>query len=223
MNNKKGIINEYTFHFNLDQLRKFQKMEVLVDKMAFFIKFLKINYDTESISFDFESFNNFNEDLWINDMNKYNFKELKNYKVISEDKKIEEISSLDDVSVMKIYKGIKKHIRIKIEIKYPLILMKGLDEFGFKTTETINVEHHVEKAINKKIIFNSLDLTKHVINILKEYNFCRKSFASKRNVRKKTNRQKKNTLRENANLTEKLINTETPSIISGAVLNLKEE
>ena len=71
INKKEGITKEYTFHFNLDQLRKFQIMEALVDKLSFFIKFLKINYDNESISFDFESFNAFNEELWIKDMNQY--------------------------------------------------------------------------------------------------------------------------------------------------------
>ena len=171
INSKKGITNEYTFHFNIDQLRKFQKMEVLVDKLSFFIKFMKINYDNESIIFDFPSFNDFNEELWIKDMKKYNFKYLKNYKIIYEEKKIEEGPPTDDISIMKIYQGLNKNIQIKIEIKHPLILMKGLDDYGFKSTEKINVNYKVEKILSKITINNSLDLTKQIINILKEMIF----------------------------------------------------
>ena len=105
-------------------------MEVLVDKLSFFIKFLKISYENESISFDFESFNEFDETLWIKDMKKYNFKYLKNYQVIYEEKKIDENAPDDDVSIMKIYKGINNRaecgelIQAYNEIIYYLIKSK---------------------------------------------------------------------------------------------------
>ena len=223
INTKKNITNEYIFHFNIDQLRKFQNMEVLVDKMSFFIKFLKINYDNESIYFDFESFNEFDESLWIKDMKKYNFKYLKNYKVIYEEKKIED-NVQDDVSIMKVYQGINKNIQIKIEIKYPLILMKSLDEYGFKTSEKINIEYKIEKILSNLTINNTLDLTKQIINILKAHNFCRKDYAAKRNERKKTmNKQKKNTYKENTIQNEKLNNFENSSASLDIVPDLKED
>ena len=223
INTKKNITNEYIFHFNLDQLRKFQNMEVLVDKMSFFIKFLKINYDNESIYFDFESFNEFDETLWIKDMKKYNFKYLKNYKVIYEEKKIED-NVQDDVCIMKVYQGINKNIQIKIEIKYPLILMKGLDEYGFKTSEKINIEYKIEKILSNLTINNTLDLTKQIINILKAHNFCRKDYIAKRNERKKTmNKQKKNTYKENTIQNEKLNNFENSSGSLDIVPDLKED
>ena len=196
INKKEGITKEYTFHFNLDQLRKFQIMEALVDKLSFFIKFLKINYDNESISFDFESFNAFNEELWIKDMNQYYFKYLKNYKTVYEEKKIEEYK-LDDVSYMKVYQGTNKNVKIKIEAKFPLILMKSLNELGYKNTEKISVNYKVEKILSNIKIYNTLDLTKQVINILKDNNFCRRGYGSQRNIRKKTNRLKKNTFKDN--------------------------
>lgn len=192
INTKKEITNEYIFHFNIDQLRKFQKMEVLVDKLSFFIKFINVNYEQETISFDFDSFNAFNENSWIKDMNKYNFKYLKQYKIIYEEKKIEENQCKEDSAMMKIFQGIKKHTQIKIEVKCPLILMKALDEYGFKNIERINIDYVVEKKLSTLTINNSLDLTRQIINILKEYNFCRPTHISKRNVRKKTNRQKPN-------------------------------
>ena len=198
-------------------------MEVLVDKMSFFIKFLKINYDNESIYFDFESFNEFDESIWIKDMKKYNFKYLKNYKVIYEEKKIED-NVQDDVCIMKVYQGINKNIQIKIEIKYPLILMKGLDEYGFKTSEKINIEYKIEKILSNLTINNTLDLTKQIINILKAHNFCRKDYVAKRNERKKTiNKQKKNTYKENTIQNEKLNNFENSSGSLDIVPDLKED
>ena len=148
MYKKKGITKEYTFHFNIDQLRKFQIMEDLVDKLSFFIKFIKINYDTESISFDFESFNAFNEEMWIKDMNQYNFKYIKTYKTIYEEKKIEEYP-VGDISHMKVYQGINKNIKIKVEAKFPLILMKSVNELGYKNLEKISINTKVESILSK--------------------------------------------------------------------------
>ena len=184
---------------------------------------MKINYENETITFDFVSFNDFNEDLWIKDMKKYNFKYLKNYKIIYEERKYEEGPPVDDVSIMKIYQGINKNIQIKIEVKYPLIIMKGLDDNGFKTTEKINVNYKVEKILSKITINNSLDLTKQIINILKDNNFCRYASQTKRNIRKKTvNKQKKNTFKDNVIFNEKL-NNENSSGSLGIVPDLREE
>ena len=220
INNKKGIRNEFTFHFNIDQLRKFQTMEVLVDKLSFFIKFIKINYDNETISFDFDSFNSFKENLWIKDMKKYNFKYLLNYKIIKEENKVEEIPENDDISIMKVFKGIKKHIQIKIEVKCPLILMKSLDDFGFNNSEKIYINPKVEKLLNHLTIINSLDLTKQIITILKENDFCRKDL-SKKNQRRKTNRQKKATFKENTSYNEKLNNFESSGKFLGIVPDIE--
>lgn len=205
INIEKNIINEYTFHFNLDQLRKFQIMEALVDKVSFFIKFLKVNYEQESISFDFESFNSFNEILWIKDMNKYNNQFIKYYKTIYEEKKNEEIPHGNDVSVIRIIPGMLKNTKIKIEIKYPLIIMKALDEFGFKTTEKVNVDNKVEKIMSNLSIKNSLDLTIQLINTLKDNNFCRRLYISNRNniIKKSTSKGRPILLKDNGILKQK--------------------
>ena len=220
INTKKGVENEFIFHFNIDQLRKFQVMETLVDKLSFFIKFMRVNYDNESISFDFDSFNAFDESIWIKDMKKYNFRYLIKYNQINEENKFEENYESDDISIMKVFKGINKYIQIKIEVKCPLIIMKGLDESGFKTTEKINIYYKIEKQLNDLVISNSLDLTKQIIKILKENNFCRKPNLYKRYVRKKTNRQKKATYKENA-YNEKLINFESSGKFLGIVPDLE--
>ena len=131
--------------------------------------------------------------------------------------------TLSDVSYMKVYQGITKNIKIKIEIKFPLILMKTLNQLGYKNTEKISVDNRVEKILTKITIHNALDLTKQVINILKENNFCRRVFGSQRNIRKKTKREKKNTFKENTIYNEKLSNFENSYGSLGIVQDLKEE
>ena len=176
------IYNEYTFHFNLDHLRKFQIMEIFTDKLSFFIKFLKIDYENKKISFDFDSFNEFNEFNWIDNFNKYNFNNIN----LSHQKNSNHIPKMVDE-----FPGINKGTKIKIEIKCPLILMRALDEFGFVTTETVNVDYRVEKILSKIIIHNSIDLTRQLVTILRDNNFCRKVHKSRRALNKKTSKRKK--------------------------------
>ena len=200
INTERVTINEYTFHFNLDQLRKFQLMESLEDKLSFFAKFANINYEKESISFNFEAFNSFDVSKWVEDVNKYNSKYFNNWKPSYEENKIEDVPLPDDVRMMRVFPGLVKNTKIKIEIKCPLIIMKALDEFGFKATEKVNVDYNIEKKIsNLEDINNSLELTKQLLNILKDNNFCRRVYISNRNnlVKYSTSKEKQITIKDN--------------------------
>ena len=202
INLNKNTCKEYTIHFNVDQLRKFQILEMFVDKISFFLKFLKINYENESMSFDFESFNAFDEFKWVKDYNKYNYNLV--YKSLAEDKSVDNNKKLLDPKIEEEFPGKKEGTRIKIEIKYPLILMKALDESCAITAESVNVDHRVENILRKIVIHNSIDLTRQLVNILKDNNFCRKVYVLRRGIsrRNKTKRfQKSNKL-----LPTKLIN-----------------
>ena len=44
----------------------------------------------------------------------------------------------------------------------------------------------VEKILSQLIIYNPLDLTKQIINILKENNFCRIGGSPKKSIKRKT-------------------------------------
>ena len=189
------IYNDYTIHFNLDQLRKFQIMEFFVDKLSFFIKFLKIDYEQKSVSYDFESLEGFNELNWIKDFTKYNV----NYMNMLVKKIQNQNSHFPKMSGE--YTGLKKGVKIKIEIKCPLILMKIIDNNGFLTTESVNVDYRVEKILKDIIIHNSIDLTRQLVNILKDNNFCRKIYVSKRTNKKSGTKKKKmmNKLNEKSN------------------------
>ncbi len=86
----------------------------------------------------------------------------------------------------KIFKGLANNTQIKIDVKCPLIYMEALDESGYKSLEKINVDYKVEQILSKLTIDNPLDLTKQLINLLKENNFCRPTYVSKRSVKRKT-------------------------------------
>ena len=193
------IYNEYTFHFNLDHLRKFQIMEMFVNKLSFFLKFLKIDYENKKISFDFDSFHEFNEFDWIKNFNKYNI----NYINLLNQKKTNQIIK---PRMMDEFPGKDKGTKIKIEIKCPLILMRELDENGFVTTETVNVDHRVEKILSNIIIHNAIDLTRQLVNILRDNNFCRKIYVSKRALTKKIGSKKRKFVYKSDFSLNKLIN-----------------
>ena len=215
INEEREIMNEFTIHFNVDQLRKFQVMEIMQDKMSYFLKFMIINYDTEKISFDFDSFKELNEMNWITEINKYNYNYLSQHKTISEEKFLDENGQ--DLRTVKILKGLKGNIKIKVEMKCPLIIMQDLDDLGFKVTERVNVDYDVEKILSKISIHNSLDLTKQLIGILKDNNFCRKIVTTNRTFKKKTTKKKISFIKENKLMTKKQTN------ILGIIADLKED
>ena len=208
INLNKGTCKEYTIHFNVDQLRKFQIVEMFVDKISFFLKFLKINYENESVSFDFETFNAFDEFKWVKDFNKYNYHAA--YKSLAEDKSVDNNEKLLEPKIEEEFPGKIEGTRIKIEIKFPLILMKALDESCVITAESVNVDHKVENILRKIVIHNSIDLTRQLVKILKDNNFCRKVYILRRGISRR-NRGTKRLQKSNKLLPTKLINN-TPRL-----------
>ena len=183
INLEKKTCNEYKFHFNLDQLRKFQLMETYISRLSFFSRFLNINYEKGTITFDFESFNNFDESNWINDINKCNH--YSSQMIFHYDKNKIDPNNSDEQLTLKEFPGAIKGTKIKIEMKCPLILIKTLDQHGYLTTEKVNVNYKVEKILSKIIKHNSIDLTKQIVNILKDNNFCRKIYVLNKKIYKK--------------------------------------
>ena len=207
IDNKRKISNEFSIHFNVDQLRKFQIMEVIQDKMTFFLKFMSVNYDTESISFDFDSFKNFNETNWVTEIQKYNFNYINQHTPLSEEKILDEYGK--ELNMIKIFLGLRPHVQIKVEMKCPLIIMQDLDDFGFKYTEGINVDTNIEKNLSKLKIKNTLDLTKKLIDVLKDNNFCRKIVDTNvnRDFKKKTTKKRLGNIKDNKLTTRKQTST----------------
>ena len=217
INEKRRISNEFSIHFNVDQLRKFQIMEAIQDKLTFFLKFMSVNYDTESISFDFDSFRNFNEINWVTEIKKYNENYISQHTPISEEKILDENG--EELKMIKLFKGMRPNVKIKVEMKCPLIIMQDFDDWGFKYTEGVNVEPTVEKTLSKLKINNSLDLTKQLIEVLKDNNYCRKIISSttNRSFRKKITKKKITMVKDNKSMTRK----QTTSL--GVIADSKED
>ena len=217
INEKRRISNEFSIHFNVDQLRKFQIMEAIQDKLTFFLKFMSVNYDTESISFDFDSFRNFNEINWVTEIKKYNENYISQHTPISEEKILDENG--EELKMIKLFKGNRPNVKIKVEMKFPLIIMQDFDDWGFKYTEGVNVEPTVEKTLSKLKINNSLDLTKQLIELLKDNNYCRKIISSttNRSFRKKITKKKITMVKDNKSMTRK----QTSSL--GVIADSKED
>jgi hypothetical protein len=216
INEENETIREFVVHFNVDQLRKFQIMEIMQDKMSYFLKFLHINHESETISFDFESFKEFNELKWIKQINKYNFNSyLSQCQTISEKKFVDENGQ--ELKVIKVLKSHSPNVQIKVEMKCPLILIQDLDDLGFKTTERVNVDSNVESILSKLTIHNTLDLTKQLVDILKNNNFCRKVISSNRIFKKKTTKNKINVIKDSTIIRKKSKTT------LGIIKDLKED
>ena len=66
------IVFMLKIHFNYKQFNKFKFIEKYMDKISFLIKFLDINYETNTVKFNYDSLNIFNEKLWILQLEKYN-------------------------------------------------------------------------------------------------------------------------------------------------------
>ena len=207
MDDKRKISNEFSIHFNVDQLRKFQIMEVIQDKMTFFLKFMNVNYDTETISFDFDSFKNFNETNWVTEIQKYNFNYINQHIPLSEEKILDENGK--ELNMIKIFLGMRPNVQIKVEMKCPLIIMHDLNDSGFKYTEGVNVDTNIEKTLSKLKIKNTLDLTKKLFNVLKENNFGRKITDTNisRDFKKRITKKRIGNIKDNKLITRKQSST----------------
>ena len=121
-----------------------------------------------------------------------------------------------ELKVIKVLKSHSPNVQIKVEMKCPLILIQDLDDLGFKTTERVNVDSNVESILSKLTIHNTLDLTKQLVDILKNNNFCRKIISSNRIFKKKTTKNKINVIKDSTIIKKK------SKTMLGVITDLKE-
>ena len=166
---EKSLSNIYTIHFNYSHFSKCKSMEKYMKKTSFLLKFININYEKSTISFDYESLNAFDETKWMNDLEKYNL----NYKseiIIENENNInkEEEKNGPPLIINKNkmeYPGAKKGTSITIEIKPPVILLRIFDKNGKIDTKAMEV---FEEEENKLCLYednNTISLSKNIFDI----------------------------------------------------------
>ena len=166
---EKSISNIYTIHFNYSHFSKCKSMEKYMKKTTFLLKFININYEKSTLSFDYESLNAFDETKWMNDLEKYNL----NYKSeikIEKEKNInkEEEKNGPPLIINKNrteYPGARKGTSIIIEIKPPIILLRSFYKNGKIDTKPIEVSEEEE---NKLCLYEDnsiLNLSKNIFDI----------------------------------------------------------
>ena len=135
INNKRQWMDKYIIHFNFYQMQKFVKIEKYLNKVLFFIKFLDICYEDNTISYNYEELDNFEVEKWVKDVQKFN---IGGYFNESEEKN--EKKELE-------FLGNTPNIIIKIEIKEPRIITRQLS-FGRIDKKSYFLPYEIQKDLS---------------------------------------------------------------------------
>ena len=140
VDNKTLKAKEFKIYFNFSQFQKFQKLEKFIDKISFLIKFIDINYVHKTVEMNYKSLDNFSENDWIKDFERYN-----SHYLTTSFSKIQK----DNQRVFTEFSGIIKNTSIQIEIFRPLALFRTVDENGnIRTENSILGNNSLEKTIS---------------------------------------------------------------------------
>ena len=211
VNENKGYTNEYVFHFSFEQMGKFQILENYIDMISLLIKFLNINYENESVSFDYDSFNTFNVINWILEIKKYNNKCLR---------KISSLPNLNADNNQKQkklnkfyaeYEGAVHGVILKIEIKDPIVVFRSITDIGEANTKCIKIDIKAEKMFK-----NNNAMVLKLSKIVRERYENKKYEEAQISIAKKNKKFKKQitmvNIKDNEFLFDKLISGKKPSL-----------
>ena len=166
---EKSISNQYTIHFNYSHFTKFKSMEKYMKKSSFLLKFININYEKSSISFDYEALNNFDEMKWINELEKYNLNyesELKKENNIINNNEEQKVGTPTNTNKNKVeYAGAVKGTTIIIEIKSPIFLLRSIDKDGKIYTKSTEAFEEEENKLNLNEENNFVNLSKNIFDL----------------------------------------------------------
>ena len=145
VDNKTLKAKEFKIYFNFDHFQKFQKLEKFIDKISFLIKFIDIKYFNQTVNIDYKSLDNFDEDEWIKDFERYNSQYLHTLNNTSSNN----YSQKDQLKIFSEFSGFTKNTTVQIEIFRPLSLVRTLNENGvIKTEKNILGNNCMEKTIS---------------------------------------------------------------------------
>ena len=151
IDNNKNITNQYIIHLNFEQLQKFEIMQRYIDKVSFFIKFLDINYENDSVKMNYTALNSFDEQNWIKDLEKYDLKYLQFLEEMRKNKEIvkNDIEENDNNKKIIRFEGLKKGTIITVEMKLPIAVTRTLNEEGIVNKEVYEISQKAEEKIAK--------------------------------------------------------------------------
>ena len=139
-------------------------------KTSFLLKFINIHYDKTTISFDYDALNAFDENNWMNEIEKYKLNyeseiQTENNKIINEEDKngppVPVVINKNKVE----YPGAKKGTTIIIEIKPPILLLRRLNNDGTIFTKTTEIFEEEENKLSLNEGNNIYSLTKNMFEI----------------------------------------------------------
>lgn len=167
---EKAIVKQYKLHFNYSQYSKFKSMEKYMKKTSFLLKFLNIDYENSTISFNYETLNSFDEKKWMKEVEKYNL----NYKSEINENSIQEFGVKKDFLINNLkyrleFQGTKKGTSIIIDIWKPIILLRYLDKDENIYTKVIEILEEEENKLDLNNDNNSLKLSKNIYEISLEH------------------------------------------------------
>ena len=163
---EKSLINQYKIHFNYSQFTKFKTMETYMKKIYFLLKFISIDYNQNTISFDYNALNAFEEKNWMKEVEKYSFNYIP--KIQNENNNINKDEEKNEILINnnKIeFTGVKKGQSIVIEIRQPILLLRSIDKNGKIYTKVVEILDDKEKMVSLNDGDNVLNLIKNIYDI----------------------------------------------------------
>ena len=163
---EKYLNNQYKIHFNYSQFTKFKSMENYMQKLYFLLKFINIDYNKSTISFDYDSLNSLEEKDWMKEVEKYSLiyknKISVEKNIINKDEEKSE-TLLNNNKIE--FPGGKKGISVTVEIKQPIILLRSIDKNGKIYTKVIEVLEDKENLLCVNNEENGVNLLKNIYEL----------------------------------------------------------
>ena len=190
LNLEKNRQDTYTINFNFYQMAKFIRIKTYLNKVLFFIKFLNINYDNNTISYNYDILDEFNIGNWVKDI-----------KDLIEGDYFKESEEKNDKLTIE-FDGNSPNIKIKIELKEPIITLKFLDNGKENTTKYYVIDDIQEEISNERKFINWSPILPKAIN--KDYEIIMGVIPDNPPNIKRSKKSKKSIIEEAGNKDRKI-------------------
>ncbi len=190
LNLEKNRQDTYTINFNFYQMAKFIRIKTYLNKVLFFIKFLNINYDNNTISYNYDILDDFNIGNWVKDI-----------KDLIEGDYFKESEEKNDKLTIE-FDGNSPNIKIKIELKEPITTLKFLDNGKENSTKYYVIDDIQEEISNERKFINWSPILPKSIN--KDYEIIMGVIPDNPPNIKRSKKSKKSIIEDSGNKERKI-------------------